>query len=86
MKTICISESKATNIVPAVLRRILKKKHIQHSYYGQGMKVQAQTSETALHHLAQALALARRSYGSKYRDNKPVSYPLYSYNTDDIAP
>jgi integrase len=63
---------------------------IRRGYYGQGKKVQAQTPETALRHVAQALVLAgypdpRRSYGSKDLD-LPFSRLLRSYKTDDPAP
>jgi hypothetical protein len=63
---------------------------VRRGYYGRGVKVQAQTPETALRHVAQTLVLAgyrdpRRSYGSKDLD-LPFSRLLRSYKTDDPAP
>jgi integrase len=63
---------------------------IRRGYYGRGLKVQAQTPETSLRHVAQTLVLAgypdpRRSYGSKDLD-LPFSRLLRSYKTDDPAP
>jgi hypothetical protein len=67
---------------------------IRRGYYGRGIKVQAQTSETSLRHVAQTLVLAgypdpRWSYGSKDLDSKDLDLPfsclLRSYKTDNPA-
>jgi hypothetical protein len=63
---------------------------IRRGYYGRGIKVQAQTPETALRHVAQTLVLdgypdPRRSYGSKDLD-LPFSRLLRSYKMEDPAP
>jgi integrase len=63
---------------------------VRRGYYGRGARVQAQTPETALRHVAQTLVLAgypdpRRSYGAKELD-LPFSRLLHSYKTDDPPP
>jgi integrase len=63
---------------------------VRRGYYGRGRTVQAQTPETAVRHVAQAIVLAgypdpRRSSGSKDLD-LPFAKLFQTYKTEDPAP